>query len=91
MMGNKSKRRQCQVPILDNLGFPCGCKQVDAGYSGNKNERHFRKYITKVATDFKTSCLLRREARRARRKGNVTSQHEQPAEAGGLQEVIKSP
>ena len=90
-MGNKSKRRQCQIPIVDNLGFPCGCKQVDAGYSGNKNERHFRKYSTKVAMDFKTSCRLRREARRARRNRNITLQHEQPAEAEGLQEVTKNP
>lgn len=81
MMGNKSKRRQCQVPILDNLGFPCGCKRIDAGYSGNKNERHFRKYTTKVAMDVETSCRLRREAHRARRKGNITSLHEQPAGA----------
>lgn len=82
-MGNKSKRIQGRVVTLDELGFPYGSKQIDVGYSGNKRERHFREYNTKVAVDFETFKRLRREARRARKKSDATSQHGQPAEAEG--------
>lgn len=77
-MGNKSKRIQGKVFILDTRGLPCGTERIDAGYSGSKKERHFRECSTKVTYDFETAKRLRREVRRAK-KLSPTSRHEQPA------------
>ena len=66
-MGNKSKRIQGRAAILDEWGLPCGSKQVDAGYSGCKKNRHLRGGLTKMAMDAEAIKRLRRERRRARR------------------------
>lgn len=66
-MGNKSKRIQGHVTILDEWGLPCGGKQVDVGYSGCKNNRHFHGGNMKMAMDAKTIMRLRKERRRARK------------------------
>lgn len=65
-MGNKSKRIQGRVVVLDTRGLPCGSERIDAGYSGSKKERHFRDCSTKVTYDFETSKRLRREARQGK-------------------------
>lgn len=75
-MGNKSKRIQGRAAILDEWGLPCGSKQVDAGYSGCKKNRHLRGGLTKMAMDAEAIKRLRRERRRARRTS--VSPHEQP-------------
>ena len=70
-MGNKSKRIQARIPILNEWGLPCGSKQTDAGYSGNKNNRHFRGCNTKMTIGVQDMMGLRRKARSIRK--NLTA------------------
>lgn len=77
-MGNKSKRRQGNVFIMNAEGYICGMERRDIGYGRRRKNHRPRERNTETVIDFETFKRLRREARRAKKDLNSASRHEQP-------------